>query len=132
MVCPLCALLKNKNIKKMDFERCNSAAQFAIPQSENTLVIPNTTPCIKFGLNMLATGHVGTTTRIFYIAQPLSLAVFDRVLCCLSHPIVALTQALPVTFRGQLAATQFHLTFQSLLPPVTQARLIDFLYVYQP
>ena len=43
----------------MDFESCNSAAQFAIPQSQNTFVIPNATPFIEFGLNMLATGHVG-------------------------------------------------------------------------
>ena len=63
----------------MDFESCNSAAQFAIPQSQNTFVIPNATPFIEFGLNMLATGHVGPTIRIFDVPQPLSFAVFNRV-----------------------------------------------------
>ena len=63
----------------MDFESCNSAAQFAIPQSQNTFVIPNATPFIEFGLNMLATGHVGPTIRIFDVTQPLSFAVFNRV-----------------------------------------------------
>ena len=63
----------------MDFESCNSAAQFAIPQSQNSFVIPNATPFIEFGLNMLATGHVGPTIRIFYVTQPLSFAVFNRV-----------------------------------------------------
>ena len=32
---------------KMDFESCNSAAQFAIPQSQNTFVIPNATPLLN-------------------------------------------------------------------------------------
>ena len=73
--------LKPKSIKKMDFESCNSAAQFAIPQSQNSFVIPNATPFIEFGLNMLATGHVGPTIRIFDVTQPLSFAVFNRVLC---------------------------------------------------
>ena len=63
----------------MDFESCNSAAQFAIPQSQNSFVIPNATPFIEFGLNMLATGHVGPTIRIFDVTQPLSFAVFNRV-----------------------------------------------------
>ena len=66
-------------MKKMDFESSNSAAQFAIPQSQNTFVIPNATPFIEFGLNMLATGHVGPTIRIFDVTQPLSFAVFNRV-----------------------------------------------------
>ena len=63
----------------MDFESCNSAAQFAIPQSQNSFVIPNATPFIEFGLNMLATGHVGPTIRIFDVTQPLSFVVFNRV-----------------------------------------------------
>ena len=65
---------------KMDFESYNSAAQFAIPQSQNSFLIPNATPFIEFGLNMLATGHVGPTIRIFDVTQPLSFAVFNRVL----------------------------------------------------
>ena len=63
----------------MDFESCNSAAQFAIPQSQNTFVIPIATPFIEFGLNMLATGQVGPTIRLFDVTQPLSFAVFNRV-----------------------------------------------------
>ena len=63
----------------MEFESCNSAAQFAIPQSQNSFVIPNATPFIEFGLNMLAAGHVGPTIRIFDVTQPLSFAVFNRV-----------------------------------------------------
>ena len=72
---------KPKSIKKMDFESCYSAAQFAIPQSQNSFVIPNATPLFEFGLNMLATGHVGPTVRNFDVTQPLSLAVFNRVDC---------------------------------------------------
>ena len=63
----------------MDYESCNSAAQFAIPQSQNSFVIPNATPFIEFGLNMLGTGHVGPAIRIFDVTQPLSFAVFNRV-----------------------------------------------------
>ena len=63
----------------MDFESCNSAAQFEIPQSQNTFTILNVTPFIEFGLNILATGHVGPTIRIFDVTQPLSFAVFNRV-----------------------------------------------------
>ena len=66
-------------MKKMDFESCNPAAQFAIQQSQNSFVIPNATPFIEFDLNVLATGHVGLTIRIFDVTQPLSFAVFNRV-----------------------------------------------------
>ena len=84
----------------MDFESCNPAAQFAIQQSQNSFVIPNATPFIEFGLNMLATGHVGLRVRIFDVTQPLSFAVFNRVdwrhihtgsdpiICQLSYAIV--------------------------------------------
>ena len=65
----------------MDFESCNPAAQFAIQQSQNSFVIPNATPFIEFDLNVLATGHVGLTIRIFDVTQPLSFAVFNRVHC---------------------------------------------------
>ena len=63
----------------MDFESYNSSAQFLILQSQNTFIIPNATLFIEFGLNMLATGHVGPTIRIFYVTQPLSFAVFNSV-----------------------------------------------------
>ena len=69
----------------MDFESCNSAAQFEIPQSQNTFTILNVTPFIEFGLNILATGHVGPTIRIFDVTQPLSFAVFNRVSQSLLH-----------------------------------------------
>ena len=67
----------------MDYESCHSAAQFAIPQSQNSFVIPNATPFIEFDLNVLATGHVGLTIRIFDVTQPLSFVVFNRVDECL-------------------------------------------------
>ena len=51
----------------------------AIPQSQNSFVIPNATPFIEFDLNVLATGHVGPTIRIFDVTQPLRFAVFNRV-----------------------------------------------------
>ena len=63
----------------MDFESCNSTAQFAIPQSQNTSVIPNATPFTEFCLNMLDTDHVGLAIRIFDVTQPLSFAFFNRV-----------------------------------------------------
>ena len=63
----------------MDFESCNPAAQFAIQQSQNSFVIPNATPFIEFDLNVLATGHVGLTIRIFDVTQPSSFAVLNRV-----------------------------------------------------
>ena len=63
----------------MDFESCNSAAQFAIPQSQNTFVIPNAPPSIEFGLNMLATRQVEPTINIFDVTQPLNFVVFNRV-----------------------------------------------------
>ena len=62
----------------MDFESCNSAAQFAIQQSQNTFINPNATPFIEFGLNMLATGHVEPTARISDVMQ-LNFAFIDRV-----------------------------------------------------
>ena len=68
----------------MDIESCNSAAQFAITQSQNNFVIPNAAPFIEFGLNMLATGHVGPTIRIFVVTQPLNFQVFNRVCYSLS------------------------------------------------
>ena len=44
----------------MDFENCKCAAQFpfAQPQNASVVPIPNATPFIDFGLNVLATGHV--------------------------------------------------------------------------
>ena len=60
----------------MVFVSTNSAAQFEFPQSQNTFVIPNTTPFIEFCLNMLATGHVELAVRIFDVTQPLSFVVF--------------------------------------------------------
>ena len=47
----------------MNFESCKYAAQFAIPQSQNTSVTPDATPFIDFGLNMLATVEVGIFTQ---------------------------------------------------------------------
>ena len=73
----------------MVFESCNSAAQFAFTQSQNTFIIPNETPFIEFCMNMLATGDVELAVRIFDVTQPLSFAVFNRVdaqkFCCLEY-----------------------------------------------
>ena len=63
----------------MDFESRNSAAQIAIPQSQNSFAIPNATPFIEFGLNMLATRQVEPTINIFDVTQPLNFVVFNRV-----------------------------------------------------
>ena len=51
----------------------------AIPQSQNSFVIPNATPFIESVLNMLAACNVRPTIRIFDVTQPLSFAVFNRL-----------------------------------------------------
>ena len=83
----------------MDFESCNSAAQFAIQQSQNSFVIPNATPFIEFGLNMLAKGHVGPTIRIFDVTQPLSFAVFDRVHTYTNYDVIRTPPMMSHRFR---------------------------------
>ena len=57
----------------MDFENCKCAAQFpfAQPQNASVVPIPNTTPFIDFGLNVLATGYE-LTIRIYVVMQPLN------------------------------------------------------------
>ena len=63
----------------MNFENSKSAAQFPFPQPQNTFLFSNATPLIDFSLNMLATGRVGPTIRIFVVTQPLNFPVFNRV-----------------------------------------------------
>ena len=63
----------------MGFENCKNAAQFPFMQPKNTSLVPNTTPFIDFGLNMLATGHAELTIRISVVTQPLNFPVFNRV-----------------------------------------------------
>ena len=63
----------------MDFENGKYAAQFPFAQPQNTFVVPNATPFIDFGLNMLATGHVKPTIKISVVTQPLNFPVFNRV-----------------------------------------------------
>ena len=63
----------------MNFESCKYAAQFAIPQSQNTSVTPDATPFIDFGLNMLAIGRVELTIWISVVTQTLNFPVFNRV-----------------------------------------------------
>ena len=62
----------------MDIENCKYAAP-------NAYVVPNATPFIDFGLNMLATGRVEPTIRIYVVTQPLNFTVFDRVFCQLLY-----------------------------------------------
>ena len=38
----------------MGFVNCKNAAQFPFMQPKNTSLVPNTTPFIDFGLNLLA------------------------------------------------------------------------------
>ena len=69
----------------MDFENSKYAAQFPFPQPQNSSLAPNATPSIDFSLNMLATGRVGPTIRIFVVTQPLSFPSFNRVLGAKFH-----------------------------------------------
>ena len=55
----------------MDFENWKYAAQFSFTQAQNILLVPNATPFIDFGLNVLATGHE-LTIRIYVVMQPLN------------------------------------------------------------
>ena len=63
----------------MGFENCKKAAQFPFKQPQNTSLVPNATPFIDFGLNMLATGRVELTIRISFVTKPLNFPVFNRV-----------------------------------------------------
>ena len=63
----------------MDFENPKSAAEIPFLQPQNTFLVSNATPLIDLSLNMLATGHVGLTIRIFVVTQPLNFPVFNRV-----------------------------------------------------
>ena len=60
----------------MDFENCKNAAQFPFMQPKKTSLVPNTTPFIDFGLNLLATGRVEQTG----CHESCELFVFNRVL----------------------------------------------------
>ena len=70
-------LLKTKNTKKKDFVNCKNAAQFPFMQPKNTSLVPNTTPFIDFGLNLLATGRIEPTIRISVVMQPLNFSFFN-------------------------------------------------------
>ena len=63
----------------MGFENCKNAAQFPFMQPRNTSLVPNTTPFIDFGLNLLATERVGRTIRISVVMRPLNFSFFNRV-----------------------------------------------------
>ena len=63
----------------MDFENCKYTAQFPLMQPKNTSVVPNATPFIHFGLNMLAAGCVELKIRISVVTQPLNFPVLNRV-----------------------------------------------------
>ena len=65
----------------MGLVNCNNAAQFPFMQPKNTSLVPNTTPFIDFGLNLLATGRIEPTIRISVVIRPLDFFVFNRVPC---------------------------------------------------
>ena len=65
----------------MGFENCKNAAQFPFMQPKNTSLVPNTTPFIDFGLNLLATGRIEPTIRISVVMRPLNFSFFNRVKC---------------------------------------------------
>ena len=67
------------SINKKGYENCKNAAQFPIMQSKNTSLVPNTTPFIDFGLNLLATGRVEPTIRISVVHATFELSGFNRV-----------------------------------------------------
>ena len=60
---------------------CKNAAQFLFMQPKNTTSVPNTTPFIDFGLNLLATGRVEPTIWIvdIFCHAIFELFVFYRV-----------------------------------------------------
>ena len=61
---------------KIGFENHKNAAQFPFMQPKNTCLVPNTTPFIDFGLNLLATGHVEPTIRISVVMRHLNFSFF--------------------------------------------------------
>ena len=63
----------------MGFVNCKNAAQFPFMQPKNTSLVPNTTPFIDFGLNLLATGRVEQTIRISVVMSPVNFSFFNRV-----------------------------------------------------
>ena len=63
----------------MGFVNCNNAAQFPFMQPQNTSLVPNTTPFIDFGLNLLATGRVEQTIRISVVVSTVNFSFFNRV-----------------------------------------------------
>ena len=66
-------------MKKMGIGNCKNAAQFPFMQPRNTSLVPNTTPFIDFGLNLLATDRVERTIRISVVMRPLNFSFFNRV-----------------------------------------------------
>ena len=64
---------------KIGFENHKNAAQFPFMQPKNTSLVPNTTPFIDFGVNLLATGCVEPTIRISVVMRPLNISFFNRV-----------------------------------------------------
>ena len=71
--------LKTNIAKKMGFVNCKNAAQFPFMQPKNTSLVPNTTPFIDFGLNLLATGRIEHTIRITVVMSPVDFSFFNRV-----------------------------------------------------
>ena len=70
---------KTNSVKRIGLENCKNAAQFPFMQPKNTSLVPNTTPFIDFGLNLLATGRVEQTIRISVVMSPVNFSFFNRV-----------------------------------------------------
>ena len=66
----------------MGFENSKNAAQFPFMQPKNTSLVPNTTPFIDFGLNLLATGRVEPTIRISVVMPFVTLWIFRFLIGC--------------------------------------------------
>ena len=74
----------------MGYENFENAAQFPFMQPKSTSLVPNATPFIDFGLNLLATGRVELTIRISVVVRPLNLSFFNRVRCPLLIEVLLL------------------------------------------
>ena len=63
----------------MGFENSKNAAQFSFMQPKNTSLVPNTTPFIDFGVNLLATGCVEQTIMISVVMSTVNFSFFNSV-----------------------------------------------------
>ena len=99
----------------MGLVNCKNAAQFPFMQPKNTSLVPNTTPFIDFGLNLLATGRVEQTIRISVVMSPVNFSFFNRVQRGHFRGPITLESGLlylwtkSVVFCGEMSGLQFNL-----------------------